>query len=132
MATVPVMINGVLFDKQWRTSRPVVVMGEANIVGLEVGGGPIYPEGPGSPPGVPTFPIWGPPGVDWPSGPGYPPSAQHPIVIPPPPTEPPTEPIPPGEGIKPPPAGGGWGYSPTYGWGYFPGVGGKPQPPGKK
>ena len=45
---------------------------------------------------------------------------EHPIVIPPPPVDPPTEPIPPGEGIKPPPPGGGWGYSPTYGWGFFP------------
>jgi len=56
------------------------------------------------------------------SGPGTPPDL--PPDLPPMPGEPPTE------GVKPPPPGGGWGYHPEYGLGYFPGGGGKPQPPG--
>jgi hypothetical protein len=73
--------------------------------------------------------IWGgkpPPYVDiappYPQAPGVP---THPIVIPPPPTDPPENP----EQPKPPPPDGGWGWHPQYGWGYFPGGGGKPQPP---
>lgn len=46
----------------------------------------------------------------------------HPIVIPPPPDMTPDVPTSPG-GIKPPPAQGGWGFHPIYGWGYFPGPG---------
>jgi len=42
------------------------------------------------------------------------------------PPEPPVETTPPG--IKPPPANGGWGYFPGYGWVYYPG----PSAPGPK
>ena len=33
----------------------------------------------GGPPPKPTFPIWGPPGVEFPPGEGYPPVAGHPL-----------------------------------------------------
>lgn len=66
MASVPITITGVLFDKYSRTTQLVTLMGEATITGLGVGGGPIIPPegGSGQPPG-----IWGPPGP-WP---GFPP-----------------------------------------------------------
>lgn len=114
MAAVSVTINGVIWDKQWRTARPVVLIGEAFLTGLEVGGGPIIPEGGGE---HPAFPIWGPPGyrpgAGFPDKPGYP-------SIPDMPVEPPTDP----GMVKPPPPDGGWGWHPEYGWGYFPGTGG--------
>jgi hypothetical protein len=141
MGTIPVMINGVIFDKAWKSSRPVVLMGEMNYTDLEVGGGPIYPA---QPPGIwgggnepfPTPPIqlppwaggwqpgiWGPTDprptqpIYWPGFPHWPPQP-----MPPDPPDPGTP--------KPPPPDGGWGWHPEYGWGYFPMKGGKPQPPG--
>src|ERR1700746_1241010 len=96
------------------------------------GGAPPYPDQglPGQQPGIwpspgqPAHPIQlppyqpgGPPVTIWPN-PGRP---THPIIIPPPPTNPP-------EGVKPPPADGGWGYAPGAGWGYFP----NPEQPGPK
>lgn len=48
-------------------------------------------------------------------GPIIPEPGEPPIDVPPPdmiPSEP-----------KPPPPNGGWGWSPEYGWGYFPGPG---------
>jgi hypothetical protein len=76
MAAVEVTISGVLYDKLMRTTRPVVLIGEASLTGLSVGGGP----SPGGPPlgfwgGVaPPYPDQGlpgqPPGI-WPS-PGHP------------------------------------------------------------
>jgi hypothetical protein len=128
MASVPVIISGVLWDHAWKRGSAVTLVGDASIQGLGVGGGPIMPPdsgGVGGPPGVPTFPIWGPPGIDLPPGPGYPPVAGHPLPIPPMPPTPPDPGTP-----KPPPPDGGWGWHPEYGWGYFPGGGGKPQPPG--
>jgi len=155
MAAVPIQIDGVFYpySKDGR-SQPVAgsMIGQAFVVGLGVGGGPIIPVQPpdvppgggGGPPGTPTFPIWGPPGMPVPPKPGYPPVASHPL----PPVEGPVDPgysppwaqipegppdggaPPPDGGIKPPPPEGGWGYHPEYGWGYFPGSGGKPQPPG--
>ena len=91
MTEVPIQISGVLYDKTARTQQSVVLMGKASIMGLSVGGGPIVlpPDPPpveGQPPGQPTFPIWGPPGVELPPGSGYPPVAGHPL---PPGTEPP-------------------------------------------
>jgi hypothetical protein len=81
---------------------PVMIVGQATLTGLEVGGGPM----PGGPPSVshpphPAFPINLPPG-SWPGGGGpgagvppgsYPPSVEHPIVLPPdlPPTLPPPD-----------------------------------------
>ena len=138
MAAVEITISGVLYDKLGRTTRPVVLIGEASLTGLGVGGGPM-PPGDG-PPGIwgPTDPRpgYGLPGQQPPIG-AHP---EHPIYYPPgiwgpndprpgwglpkPPDGPPenaTEP-------KPPPDGGGWGWHPEYGWGYFPMGGGKPQP----
>jgi len=69
------------------------------------------------------LPPGSPPVVIWPNPPeGQAPIPSHPIVLPPPPTEGTTP-----DGGKPPPADGGWGYHPVYGWGYFP-PGGKPGP----
>jgi hypothetical protein len=113
MAEVPVTINCIIYPKtKGGTAQPypAVIVGQAWVSGLGVGGGPVVPpEMPGVPPGVPTHPIVLPP-------PGTP---THPIVIPEPPPEMPTVPSEP----KPPPPGGGWGWHPDYGWGYFPGPG---------
>lgn len=123
MAAIDITISGVLYDKLSRTTRPVVLIGEASLTGLGIGGGPILPpEGGGGPPvspGVPTHPIMLPGMPGWGD-----PRPEHPIYWPPPPTDPPTIPSDP----KPPPAEGGWGWSPEYGWGYFPG----PTQPGPK
>lgn len=127
MASVPVTISGILYDKKKKTSQAVVLIGEASLTGLGIGGGPIEPE-PGEPGHPiephPEHPIVLPPDPDWPPIDAHP---EHPIVIPPPNLPDP----PPGGGAKPPPPEGGWGYHPDYGWGYFPGNGGKPQPPGE-
>lgn len=105
MAAVEVTISGVLYDKVNRTTQNVVLIGEATLTGLGVGGGPIIPPGNGKPPG-----IWGP--TD--------PRPTPPIYIPQPPSIP-TEP-PPDGGDKPPPESGGWGYVAEWSqWGYFPG-----------
>jgi hypothetical protein len=111
MAVVPIILDGVMYPKgKAAGDKPVpgVFVGNASIAGLGVGGGPIIPPEPpveGPPPGTPTFPIWGPPGVDFPGTPGYPPVAGHPLPIPPPP----------GETIDP-----GWevkvAWTPTTGW----------------
>lgn len=82
MAAVAVQIRGTLYDLTKRTSQQVVLMGEASLLGLGIGGGPIIPpEGGGGdgdhiwgptdprptppialPPGYPGDPphIWGP------------------------------------------------------------------------
>lgn len=121
MAAIEITISGVLYDKLSRTMRPVVLIGEASLTGLGVGGGPIEPPAGG---GQPPLGIWGPPDMPpgfWGGGmgPGVKPQPkpEHPIVIPEPPTEPPPGG---GEAVKPPPETGGWGYFPEYGWGYFP------------
>lgn len=118
MAAVEITLSGVLYDKLSRTTRPVVLIGEASLTGLGVGGGPIIP---GEPPGIwgPTDPRpgWGlpgqPPGI-W--GGGNEPFPTPPIHIPRPPVDPPPD----SGAVKPPPDDGGWGYFPEYGWGYFP------------
>ena len=128
MAAVPIQIDGVLWDQAQKKGAKVTLIGHASILGLTIGGGPIFPPDtsppePG-PPGHPEHPIWGPPGSNFPGGPGsgYPPVAGHPL--PPMPPDPPSNPSEP----KPPPPDGGWGWHPDYGWGYFPMQGGKPQP----
>ena len=108
MSAVEVTISGVLYDKVNRTTQNVVLIGEAFLTGLGVGGGPIIPPpGPGGPVdpgyGKPTPPdvIWGgrppPGGGSWvPPQPGDP-HPSHPIALPgdpwwptdPPPTIPP-------------------------------------------
>lgn len=96
MSAVEVTITGVLYDKLNRTTQQVVLIGEASLTGLGVGGGPIQPPGQ---PGGPVH-IWGPPDMPpgfWGGGmgPGVKPQPhpEHPIVIPPPPepVEPPIE-----------------------------------------
>jgi len=89
MAAVEVTITGMLYDKINRTTQNVVLVGEASLTGLGIGGGPL-PPGPGQPPGsggVPVFPshpIYHPPGISGPPGPWPTP----PIVIPMPPDTP--------------------------------------------
>lgn len=113
MAAVEITISGVLYDKLNRTTQPVVLIGEASLTGLGLGGGPIVP--PAQPPSDPVH-IWGggnvpmpsPPIANVPGAPGY---------------RPPEPGAPPDPGLKPPPAAGGWGYVglPGYGWAYYPG-----------
>lgn len=141
MAAVEVTISGVLYDKLSRTTRPVVLIGEASLTGLGVGGGPIE-GGPGSPPGIwgggnepfPTPPIHlpggRPPGTWGGAGEPFP---TPPIVIPPdqaPPSMKPPTPPPPGSPttVVPPPAGSaGWPVQPVVVPEYlilnYPGVG---------
>lgn len=82
MAAVDITISGMLYDKLNRTTQNVVLIGEATLTGLSVGGGPIYPPGPIKPPGG-----GGEPPTIWP-GPGPLPHPEHPIVIPLPPNTP--------------------------------------------
>ena len=97
MAAVEVTISGMLYDRLNRTTQNVVLIGEASLTGLGVGGGPM-PPGPGTPPerppGQPIHPIWGPPGIELPPGPGFPPVAGHPLppIISVPPDRPNTPP----------------------------------------
>lgn len=126
MSAVEVTVSGVLFDKQNRTVQNVVLIGEATLTGLGVGGGPM-PPGPGSPgqppsiwpsPGHPAHPIvlppeqppgGGQPPSIWPNPPeGIAPHPEHPIVLPEPPDKPP-------EPIAPPVS---WKavWHPTEGW----------------
>ena len=110
MAMVPITINGVAYPKNKKDPpMPVTIVGYAWITGLGVGGGPIIP---------PKPPMPGDP------------HPEHPIVLPPP-TEPPVELPPPVQALedmltlvaKEPPAEGGWGWFPEYGWVYSPGEG---------
>lgn len=98
MSAIEVTISGVLYDKLSRTTRPCVLIGEASLTGLGVGGGPIIPGGGGE--GPPH--IWGPPDMPpgfWGGGmgPGVKPQPhpEHPIVLPPE-TPPDFQPPPPG------------------------------------
>jgi hypothetical protein len=94
MAAVELTFSGVLFDKYNRTTQNVVLIGEASLTGVGVGGGPM-PPGSGNKPGIwppgsgidmPTHPIVLPPQLPpptvWPPGPGID-LPSHPIVIPP-------------------------------------------------
>lgn len=120
MASIPVTLDGVLYDLANRTTQRVVFIGDASISGLSIGGGPIQPpagqppQGGGQPP-HPAFPIWGPPGINFPDKPGYPPVVGGGPIIPPgssvtPPkpgdaTPPPDAPPKP---TAPPPPDGAW------------------------
>lgn len=132
MAAVPIIISPcVIYDKLGRTQEVAAVMGMAQIAGLGVGGGPVYPpEGGGGPdhiwgptdprptppianvPGVPGYRppgdgIWGPPGP-WPSPPIYLPPQIPPEARPPePPPAGTVTPVPPPEGS------GGWPVNPV-------------------
>ena len=97
MAAVPIQIDGVLWDVAQKKGTKVTLIGQASIVGLSVGGGPIMPPDatlPPDPGGHPEHPIWGPPGINLPPGPGFPPVAGHPL--------PPIESPPPNVDIPPP------------------------------
>lgn len=91
MAAVEVTISGVLYDKTARTTQPVVLIGEASLTGLGVGGGPIIP------PGQPPSGGGGPPGIWGPTDPRpTPPIANVPGLPPttdPPPIDPNTPPV---------------------------------------
>ena len=79
MAAVEITISGVLYDKLNRTTQNVVLIGEASLTGVGVGGGPIIP--PGQPPGSgahPSHPI-ALPGDPWWGGDLKP---THPIMLP--------------------------------------------------
>lgn len=114
MAAVEVTISGVLYDKHARTTRPVVIIGEASLTGPGVGGGPIIPPDPGQPGDPPG--IWGPgdprpqPPIELPPGGGGRPGD----IVPPMPGQPPQQPD------QPKPPENGWAWHPAYGWGYFP------------
>jgi hypothetical protein len=117
MAAVEVTISGVLYDKFNRTTQQVVLIGEATLTGIGVGGGPIIPPAqPPGEPGIPTFPIAGYPDFPYPSQPiyrpGYP-GGSPPPSFPRPPVTLPPEVTPPNPGdpptALPPPAGSaGW------------------------
>lgn len=143
MAAVEVTITGMLYDKLARTTQNVVLIGDATLTGLGVGGGPL-PGGPGGggdgrPPGIwgggnvpmPTPPIANvpgapgyrppgsggqPPGI-WPNPPeGIAPHPEHPIVLPPeqvPPDMKPPAPPPPGTVTPVPPPAGSPGWPVT-------------------
>lgn len=129
MASVEVTINGVIYDKLYRTTRPAVIIGEASLTGLGVGGGPIIPPDQGQPPDAGGPPgIWGPPGP-WPvppiaNVPGLPPMG--PIYPPnvPPGLQPPT---PPNPGDPTTPVPGDWPVNPVTPPAYmvvnYPGIG---------
>lgn len=139
MAGVEVTITGMLYDKLNRTTQNVVLIGEATLTGVGIGGGPIMPPSGGGLPerpvdpgyGIPLPPDYKPPGI-WPS-PGPLPHPEHPIVLPPeqvPPDLRPPEPPSPGDPttIVPPPAGSqGWPVQPIAVPAYlvinYPGVG---------
>ena len=117
MAAVAIQIRGTLYDLLSRTSRQVLLQGEASLLGLGIGGGPVLPPESGGGPvdpgyGYPERPVdpgWGvperPPHIWGPTDPRPTP----PIVIPPnvppgmqPPEAPspgdPTTPVPPPQG----------------------------------
>jgi hypothetical protein len=117
MAAVPVSMQVIIYPKNKTVAPyPATIVGYAWITGLGVDVSPPDQQPPSLPPGKPTFPIWGPPGIELPPVPGYPPVASHPLPEPPPdlPTNPPDD----NGWIKPPPPGGGWGFHSEHGWVY--------------
>jgi hypothetical protein len=85
MAAIPVTLEGKVTHSDGTEENGVTFVGEISITGLGVGGGPVIPPPfPGGPPGTPTFPIWGPPGIDFPDKPGYPPTVGGGPILPPP------------------------------------------------
>ena len=113
MAAIDVSISGMLYDKLNRTTQSVLLIGEASLTGLGIGGGPL-PGGPGGgggggAPPHPAFPIWGPPGINFPDKPGYPPVVGGGPILPP--DLPPTLPDPDNRPID-------WktAWTPTTGW----------------
>lgn len=148
MAAVEITVNGILYDKLNRTTQNVVLVGEASLTGVGVGGGPVYP--PQQPPGIwgptdprPTPPIANVPGIPNPNPPGWgahpshpimlpgmpgwgDPHPEHPIVIPPiqPPSQGGGSPLPPAVNV---PIHGYIVFVPGYGWTFIPDKGGSPE-----
>lgn len=123
MAGVEITISGMLYDKLNRTTQNVVLIGEATLTGLGVGGGPIIPPGGGGGEGGNPPGIWGGANEPFPTPPIYLPPQLPPGVQPPTPPKPgdPTTPV-------PPPAGAaGWPVQPVVPPPYvvinYPGVG---------
>jgi hypothetical protein len=122
MASVPIEIDGVFYPHA-RHMSPVkgTMVGQAAIIGLGVGGGPM-------PPQRPVDPGYSPPWAQEPVDPGYsPPWArppgghpEHPIVKPEPPDPPEVPPgTPPNTVVKSPEAGS-WGiYTDADGGPYY-------------
>lgn len=87
MAAVEVTISGILYDKLNRTTQNVVLIGEATLTGLGIGGGPIIPpenKPPDFIPGLkPEHPIMLPGMPGWPTDPPpqIPPPGSPPVVI---------------------------------------------------
>src|SRR5215472_17965113 len=109
MAAVGVTITGKLYDRINRTTQNVVLIGDAHLTDLEVGGGPILPGGgwPGGPDEPPPRPQPRPPGIWGPTDPRPTP----PIALPQPPDPPEVPPgTPPNSVVKSAPDSGGWGY----------------------
>lgn len=65
MAAVGVTLSGLLYDLLNRTTQRVVIIADASLTGVGIGGGPVIP--PDQPPSQPPG-IWGPPGP-WPTPP---------------------------------------------------------------
>lgn len=145
MSAVEITISGTLYDKFHRTTQQVVLIGEASLTGLGVGGGPM-PPGPGGDHiwGGGNVPMPSPPIANVPGAPGYRPPGDHiwgggnvPMPSPPiwlPPNVPPgmTPPDPPSPGdpttpVPPLPGTGGWPVSsmvpPPYIVVQYPGIG---------
>ena len=102
MAAVEVTISGVLYDKYNRTQQNVVLIGEASLTGLSIGGGPIVPP---SQPGKPPI-IWGGPIDPYPD-------IGFPVPQPPPPSLPtPPQPGDPTKPLPPPAGNAGWPIQP--------------------
>ena len=149
MAAVAIQIRGTLYDLLSRTSRQVLLQGEASLLGLGIGGGPIVPPEGG---GGDGDHIWGPtdprptPPIYWPGYPGgggggegpphiwgpTDPRPTPPIYVPPnvPPSLQPPDPPHPGDPVTPvpPPEGSpGWPVQPITPPPYivvnYPGVG---------
>jgi hypothetical protein len=60
MAAVEITITGMLYDTLARTTQRVVLIGEATLTGVGVGGGPIVPPPGGGGGEQPPLGIWGP------------------------------------------------------------------------
>lgn len=107
MSAIPVTINDVqITHADGTVETGATVTGSMVATGLVVDN---EPPAPGGPPGQPTFPIWGPPGMELPDVPGYPPVVGGGPIIPP------DQPIPPSPPLWIP------AFIPGFGWIAIPG-----------
>jgi hypothetical protein len=75
MASIPVTLDGIMYDLLNRTTQRVLILADASLQGVSIGGGPIQPppgggQQPGYPP-HPAFPIYGPGIPTQPVDPGF-------------------------------------------------------------